>query len=66
MWFPRVPESEAEWRAQSFLFGSVDEVVRDLRRWQGLGVQAVMFQCLDIDDLVALELIAREVIPAVS
>ena len=65
-WFPRVPESEAEWRAQSFLFGSVDEVVRDLRRWQGLGVQAVMFQCLDIDDLVALELIAREVIPAVA
>ena len=65
-WFPRVPESEAEWRAQSFLLGSVDEVVRDLRRWQGLGVQAVMFQCLDIDDLVALELIAREVIPAVA
>jgi len=65
-WFPRVPESEAEWRAQSFLFGSVDEVVRDLRRWQGLGVQAVMFQCLDIDDLVALELIAREVFPAVA
>lgn len=65
-WFPRVPESEAEWRAQSFLFGSVDEVVRDLRRWQGLGVQAVMLQCLDIDDLVALELIAREVIPAVA
>ena len=65
-WFPRVPESEAEWRAQSFLFGSVDEVVRDLRRWQGLGVQAVMLQCLDVDDLAALELIAREVIPAVA
>ena len=65
-WFPRVPESEAEWRAQSFLFGSVDEVVRDLRRWQGLGVQAIMLQCLDIDDLAALELIAREVVPAVA
>jgi len=65
-WFPRVPESEAEWRAQSFLFGSVDEVVRDLRRWQGLGVQAVMLQCLDVDDLAAVELIAREVIPAVD
>ena len=64
-WFPRVPESEAEWRAQSFLFGSVDEVVRDLRRWQGLGVQAIMLQCLDVDDLAAVELIAREVIPAV-
>jgi alkanesulfonate monooxygenase SsuD/methylene tetrahydromethanopterin reductase-like flavin-dependent oxidoreductase (luciferase family) len=65
-WFPRVPESEAEWRAQSFLFGSVDEVVRDLRRWHGLGVQAVMLQCLDVDDLAAIELIAREVIPAVA
>jgi alkanesulfonate monooxygenase SsuD/methylene tetrahydromethanopterin reductase-like flavin-dependent oxidoreductase (luciferase family) len=65
-WFPRVPESETEWRAQSFLFGSVDEVVRDLRRWQGLGIQAVMLQCLDVDDLAALELIAREVIPAVA
>jgi alkanesulfonate monooxygenase SsuD/methylene tetrahydromethanopterin reductase-like flavin-dependent oxidoreductase (luciferase family) len=65
-WFPRVPESEAEWRAQSFLYGSVDEVVRDLRRWQALGVQGVMLQFLDIDDLAAIELIAREVIPAVS
>ena len=65
-WFPRVPEHEPEWRAQSFLFGSVDEVVRDLRRWQGLGVQRVMLQCLDIDDLAALELVAREVIPAVA
>jgi alkanesulfonate monooxygenase SsuD/methylene tetrahydromethanopterin reductase-like flavin-dependent oxidoreductase (luciferase family) len=65
-WFPRVPESETEWRAQSFLFGSVDEVVRDLRRWHGLGVQAVMLQCLDVDDLAVLELIAREVIPAVA
>ena len=65
-WFPRVPESEAEWRAQSFLFGSVDEVVRDLRRWQDLGVERVMLQCLDPDDLSPLELVAREVIPALG
>jgi alkanesulfonate monooxygenase SsuD/methylene tetrahydromethanopterin reductase-like flavin-dependent oxidoreductase (luciferase family) len=65
-WFPRVPEQEAEWRAQSFLFGSVDEVVHDLRRWHRLGVQRVMLQCLDIDDIAALELIAREVIPAIA
>jgi alkanesulfonate monooxygenase SsuD/methylene tetrahydromethanopterin reductase-like flavin-dependent oxidoreductase (luciferase family) len=64
-WFPRVPESEAEWRAQSFLYGSPDEVVRDLRRWHGLGIRRVMLQCLDPDDLAALELIAREVLPAV-
>jgi alkanesulfonate monooxygenase SsuD/methylene tetrahydromethanopterin reductase-like flavin-dependent oxidoreductase (luciferase family) len=65
-WFRRVPEHEAEWRAQSFLFGSVDEVVRDLRRWQALVVESVLLQCLDVDDLAALELIAREVVPAVS
>jgi alkanesulfonate monooxygenase SsuD/methylene tetrahydromethanopterin reductase-like flavin-dependent oxidoreductase (luciferase family) len=65
-WFPRVPGSEAEWRAQSFLFGSVDEVVRDLRRWQALGIQRVMLQCLDADDLAAIELVAREVIPALA
>jgi alkanesulfonate monooxygenase SsuD/methylene tetrahydromethanopterin reductase-like flavin-dependent oxidoreductase (luciferase family) len=65
-WFPRVPDSEAEWRAQSFLFGSVDEVVRDLRRWHALGIQRVMLQCLDADDLAAIELVAREVIPAVG
>ena len=65
-WFPRVPDSEAEWRAQSFLYGSVDEVVRDLRRWHALGVQRVMLQCLDLDDLAAIELVAREVIPAVA
>jgi alkanesulfonate monooxygenase SsuD/methylene tetrahydromethanopterin reductase-like flavin-dependent oxidoreductase (luciferase family) len=65
-WFPRVPDSEAEWRAQSFLFGSVDDVVRDLQRWRSLGVRGVMLQCLDIDDLGALELIAREVVPAVA
>jgi alkanesulfonate monooxygenase SsuD/methylene tetrahydromethanopterin reductase-like flavin-dependent oxidoreductase (luciferase family) len=65
-WFPRIPEHEAEWRAQSFLLGSVDEVVRDLRRWHELGIHRVMLQCLDPDDLAALELVAREVIPAVA
>ena len=63
-WFPRVPGTEAEWRAQSFLIGSVDEVVRDLRRWQALGVQGILLQCLDPDDLDGIELVAREVIPA--
>lgn len=64
--FPRVPEDEAGWRAQSFLYGSPDEVLRDLRRWEALGVQRVMLQLLDMNDLAALELIAREVIPALG
>ena len=40
--------------------------MRDLRRWQALGIQRVMLQCLDIDDLAAIELVAREVIPALA
>jgi alkanesulfonate monooxygenase SsuD/methylene tetrahydromethanopterin reductase-like flavin-dependent oxidoreductase (luciferase family) len=64
--FPRVPETEAEWRAQSFLFGSPDEVVRDLGRWRALGVTRVMLQCLDMDDLDALEVVARDVLPALG
>jgi alkanesulfonate monooxygenase SsuD/methylene tetrahydromethanopterin reductase-like flavin-dependent oxidoreductase (luciferase family) len=65
-WFPRVPDSEVEWRAQSFLFGSVDEVVRDLLRWHDLGIQRVLLQCLDLDDVAALELVAGEVLPALG
>lgn len=64
--FARLPESEAEWRAQSFLFGSPEDVVRALARWRGLGVHRVMLQCPDMDDMPALELIAREVIPALA
>jgi alkanesulfonate monooxygenase SsuD/methylene tetrahydromethanopterin reductase-like flavin-dependent oxidoreductase (luciferase family) len=64
--FARVPEDEASWRAQSFLYGSPDEIAQDLRRWHALGVRRVMLQMLDMDDLAALELIAREVIPALT
>jgi alkanesulfonate monooxygenase SsuD/methylene tetrahydromethanopterin reductase-like flavin-dependent oxidoreductase (luciferase family) len=64
--FPRLPETEAEWRAQSFLFGSPEDVVRDLRRWSGLGIDRVMLQCPDMDDIAAVELIAREVLPALG
>jgi alkanesulfonate monooxygenase SsuD/methylene tetrahydromethanopterin reductase-like flavin-dependent oxidoreductase (luciferase family) len=64
--FPRVPETEAEWRAQGFLFGSPEEVVRDLRRWHALGIGRVMLQCLDMDDLALLDLVAREIIPALG
>lgn len=62
--FPRVPEDEAGWQAAGFLHGSPDAVVRELRRWQAAGVQRVMLQMLDMDDLPAMELIAREVLPA--
>jgi F420-dependent oxidoreductase-like protein len=62
--FPRLPEDEAGWRAAGFLHGTPADVVADVRRWQALGIERVMLQMLDMDDLDAIDLIAREVIPA--
>ena len=61
--FPRLPTDEAGWRAGGFLFGSPDRVVDDLREWERAGVSRVMLQLFDMDDVEAIELIAREVAP---
>jgi alkanesulfonate monooxygenase SsuD/methylene tetrahydromethanopterin reductase-like flavin-dependent oxidoreductase (luciferase family) len=61
--FPRLPIDEAGWRAGGFLFGSPDRVVDDLREWEHAGVSRVMLQLFDMDDVAAIELIAREVAP---
>ena len=62
--FPRLPEDEAGWRAAGFLHGTPAEIVEDLRRWQALGIGRVMLQLVDMEDLAAIELLAREVLPA--
>ena len=64
--FPRLPGDEAGWRAAGFLYGSVASVVRDLKRWEELGISRVMLQLLDQEDLGAIELIARHVMPEFS
>ncbi len=61
--FPRLPGDEASWRAAGFLYGSIDRVVRDLKRWEELGIQRLMLQLIDQDDLEVIELIARHVLP---
>jgi F420-dependent oxidoreductase-like protein len=61
---PRLPREAAEWRAAGFLHGTPDEVGRELRRWETLGLNRVMLQLLDQDDLAAIDLFAREVLPA--
>ncbi len=38
-------------------------VVRDLKRWEELGIQRLMLQLIDQDDLEVIELIARHVLP---
>ena len=64
--FPQMPGTEAAWREASFLVGTPDEVVASLREWDAAGVQRVMLQMLDQEDLAALELFARHVLPHVK
>jgi len=63
--FPALPDSEAAWRSAGFLAGSPAQVVEDLERWEGAGLQRVLLQMLDQEDIGALELFAREVLPRV-
>jgi len=62
--FPHLPRNEAGWRTSGFLFGEPARVVEDLKRWEAVGVTRVMLQTLDVDDFAAIELLAREVVPA--
>jgi F420-dependent oxidoreductase-like protein len=63
--FPRVPGDGPAWRAAGFLHGAPDQVIADLRRWREVGVERVMLQMLDQEDLEAIRFIAREILPAV-
>ena len=63
--FPALPDGEAAWRAAGFLAGTPTQVVEDLQRWDGVGMQRVLLQMLDQEDIDALELFARDVLPKV-
>jgi F420-dependent oxidoreductase-like protein len=63
--FPRIPDDAAAWRAAGFLYGGPDEIARDLKRWDTLGIHRVLLQMLDMEDLAAIEAIAKDVLPAV-
>jgi len=39
--------------------------VEQIREWEGAGVQRVLLQMLDQEDLAAIELFARQVLPRV-
>ncbi len=64
--FPQMPTDEAAWRAASFLVGTPGEIVESLRQWEAAGVQRVLLQMLDQEDLAAIELFARHVLPHVK
>jgi F420-dependent oxidoreductase-like protein len=61
--FPALPADSAAWRAASFLVGSPEEIVESLKIWEDAGMQRVLLQMLDQEDIAALELFAREVLP---
>ncbi|MET0851021.1 MAG: TIGR03560 family F420-dependent LLM class oxidoreductase [Candidatus Rokuibacteriota bacterium] len=62
--FPSLPADEAGWRAASFLAGPPEAVTAALTTWQAAGMQRALLQMIDQDDIAALELFARTVLPA--
>ena len=61
--FPALPADEAGWHALSFLAGPPERVVADLEAWKQAGLERVLLQSLDQEDIAGLELFAREVMP---
>ena len=61
--FPSLPDDEVAWREASFLAGSALDVTEALKAWEEAGVQRVLLQMLDQEDIAALELFARSVLP---
>jgi F420-dependent oxidoreductase-like protein len=64
--FPALPEDEGAWRQAGFLAGSPDAVGRALEDWRRAGVQRVLLQMLDQEDIPALELFAELILPRLS
>lgn len=61
--FPALPDGEAAWRAAGFLAGPPAQVLADLDKWKAVGMQRVLLQMLDQEDIGALELFAKDVLP---
>jgi alkanesulfonate monooxygenase SsuD/methylene tetrahydromethanopterin reductase-like flavin-dependent oxidoreductase (luciferase family) len=64
--FPGLPAEEGGWREQGFLVGAPEDVWHTLLEWRAAGVERVLLQMFDQEDLGALELFARRVIPALG
>jgi len=55
-----------ELQQRGALVGTASQLVEQLGRWAEAGIQRVMLQWLDLDDLDGLESIAARVLPQVS
>jgi F420-dependent oxidoreductase-like protein len=60
------PEDALRARANHWVVGSVDEAVEKLRALEEVGVDGVMLQHQDHTDLESVELIGRQLVPAVA
>jgi len=58
--FPRLPEDAGSWHSAGFLFGALDEVRRQVARWEAAGMHRLMLQVLDMTDLEMIGLVGRE------
>jgi hypothetical protein len=58
--FPRLPEDAGGWHSAGFLFGALDEVRRQVARWEAAGMHRLMLQVLDMTDLEMIGLVGRE------
>jgi alkanesulfonate monooxygenase SsuD/methylene tetrahydromethanopterin reductase-like flavin-dependent oxidoreductase (luciferase family) len=62
--FPNLPADEDGWRAASFLAGSASDIGDALDRWAEAGMERVLLQMMDQEDIAALESFARGVLPS--
>jgi alkanesulfonate monooxygenase SsuD/methylene tetrahydromethanopterin reductase-like flavin-dependent oxidoreductase (luciferase family) len=60
------PEEYVSTRGDAAVLGTLDEAAAQLRRFEEAGVERVMLQHLDHRDLAMVELIGRELAPAVA
>src|SRR5262249_18591098 len=63
---PALPDGIDGWRAASFLAGSPEDITQSLKAWEDAGMQRVLLQMLDQDDIAALELFAQTVLPSIE
>ena len=62
--FPGLPADEEGWRAAHFLAGSAGDVGEALEAWAAAGMERVLLQMMDQEDIAALESFARGVLPS--
>jgi F420-dependent oxidoreductase-like protein len=58
--FPRLPEDAAGWRSAGFLYGGIEEIRREVARWEAAGMHRLMLQVLDMTDLDMIRFIGQE------